>query len=48
MVDEKTIQAIEKAVSNGLRVEVLKDKDGNIIVQTIQRKRLKLDTTPTA
>ena len=45
-MDEKTIKAIEEAVSNGLRVEVLKDKDGNIIAQTIQRKRLKLDTTP--
>ncbi len=41
-MDEKTVKAIETAVSNGLRVEVLKDKDGNIIVQTIQRKRLKI------
>lgn len=48
MVDEKTIKAVEKAISRGLRVEVLKDKNGNIIAQTIQRKRLKLDTTPTA
>lgn len=48
MVDEKIVKAIEKAVSNGLRVEVLKDKDGNFIAQTIHRKRLKLNTNPTA
>lgn len=47
-MDEKTIKAVEKAVSSGLRVEVLKDKDGNIIAQTIQRKLLKLDTNPKA
>lgn len=40
-IDEKTIKAIESAVSNGLDVEVLKDKDDNIIAQTIQRKWLK-------
>lgn len=40
-MDDKTVKAILEAVSKGLRVEVLKDKDGNIIVQTIQRKRLK-------
>lgn len=47
-MDEKTVKAIEKAISNGLRVEVIKDKDGNIIAQTIQRKRLKVDKIPTA
>lgn len=41
-MDEKTIRAILEALSNGLRVEILKDKDGNIIAQTIQRKRLKI------
>lgn len=41
MMDEKTINAIVEALAKGLRVELLKDKDGNIIVQTIQRKRLK-------
>ena len=41
-MDEKTVRAIVEAVSKGFRVEVLKDKDGNIIVQTIQRKRLKI------
>lgn len=41
-MDEKTIKAIVDAVSKGFRVEVLKDKDGNIIIQTIQRKRLKI------
>lgn len=40
-MDEKTVKAIENAVSNGLRVEILKDKDGKIIAQTIQRKRLR-------
>ena len=41
-MDEKTIRAILDALSKGLRVELLKDKDGNIIAQTIQRKRLKI------
>lgn len=41
-MDEKTIKAILEALSNGLRVELLMDKDGNIIAQTIQRKRLKI------
>lgn len=40
MIDEKIIKAIENALDSRQRVEVLKDKDGNIIVQTIQRKRL--------
>lgn len=42
-MDEKTIKAIEKALENQQRVEILKDKDGKIIVQTIQRKRLKTE-----
>lgn len=41
-MDEKTIKAILEALSKGLRVELLKDKDGNIIAQTIQRKRMKI------
>lgn len=41
-MDEKTIKAILEALSKGLRVELLKDKDGKIIAQTIQRKRLKI------
>lgn len=41
-MDEKTIKAISDALSKGLRVEILKGKDGNIIVQSIQRKRLKI------
>lgn len=40
-MNEKIIRAIEQALSNGFRVELLKDKDGNVIVQTISRKRLK-------
>lgn len=46
-MDEKTVNAILAALSRGLRVEVLKGKDGEIIIQTIQRKRLKIEH-PTA
>jgi len=42
-MDEKTIKAIIEALRRGLRVEVLKDKDGNIVAQTIERKRLKTE-----
>ena len=42
-MDEKTIKAMEKALDNNQRVEILKDKDGNIIAQTVKRKRLKLE-----
>lgn len=41
-MDEKTVKAIQEALAKGFRVEILKDKDGKIIVQTIQRKRIKL------
>lgn len=40
-MDETLQKAILAALDKGLRVEILKDKDGNIIAQTIQRKRLK-------
>ncbi len=40
-MDEFLQKAILAALDKGLRVEILKDKDGNIIAQTIQRKRLK-------
>lgn len=40
-MDESLQKAILAALNKGLRVELLLDKDGNIIVQTIQRKRLK-------
>lgn len=43
MIDEKLKTAIERALASGFRVELLRDKDGNIIVQTIQRKRLKTE-----
>ncbi len=42
-MDEKIIKAIEAALKNGLRVEILRDKFGNIIIQTIHRKRLKTE-----
>jgi hypothetical protein len=41
-MDEKTIKAILDALSRGLRVEIVRGKDGEIIVQTIQRKRMKI------
>lgn len=40
-MNEKTIKAILAALSSGLRVELVQQKDGSIIIQTIQRKRLK-------
>ncbi len=43
MIDEKLKAAIERALAAGFRVELLRDKDGKIIVQTIQRKRLKTE-----
>lgn len=39
-MDEKTIKAILAALAKGQRVELLRQKDGSIIVQTIERKRL--------
>ena len=41
-MDEKTIKAILSALSKGQRVELLRQKDGSILVQTIQRNRLKI------
>ena len=38
---KELIDAIEKALEQGLRVELLKDKEGNIKAQTISRKALK-------
>ena len=35
------IEAIQAALDKGLRVELLKDKEGNIKAQTISRKALK-------
>ena len=35
------IKAIQAALDKGMRVELLKDKDGNIRAQTISRKALK-------
>ena len=35
---KELIDAIEKALEKGLRVELLKDKEGNIKAQTISRK----------
>lgn len=43
MIDENLKQAIERALAYGFRVELLRDKDGKIIAQTIQRKRLKTE-----
>ena len=41
-MDEKTVKAILDALSRGLRVEIVRGKGGEIIVQTIQRKRMKI------
>lgn len=41
-MNEKTIKAIMEALEKGFRVELLKDKEGTVIVQTIQRKRVKM------
>lgn len=38
---KELIDAIEKALEKGLRVELLRDKEGNIKAQTISRKALK-------
>ena len=38
---KELIDAIEKALEKGLRVGLLKDKEGNIKAQTISRKALK-------
>ena len=37
----KLIEAIQAAPDKGLRVELLKDKEGNIKAQTVSRKALK-------
>ena len=39
-MDKKTIKAILEVLAKGQRVELLQQKDGTIIVQTVQRKRL--------
>lgn len=38
---QKLWEAIRAALDKGYRVELLKDKDGNVKAQTIQRKALK-------
>lgn len=40
MISQEVIKAIEAALDKGLRVELIKDKDGNVKAQTISRKRL--------
>ncbi len=48
-MDAKTIKAIIEALERGERVELIRDKNGNIIAQTVHRKRLlKLNKEPTA
>ncbi len=42
-IDAQTVRAILKALESGLRVEILQGKDGEIIVQTVKRKRLKTE-----
>ena len=40
-VTKKLWESIVEALDKGYRVELLKDKDGNVKAQTIQRKALK-------
>lgn len=39
----RDIEAITAALKRGYRVELLRDKGGNIVAQTIERKRLKTE-----
>ena len=41
-MDETTIKAILAALPRGQRVELLRQKDGSIVAQTIERKRLNI------
>ncbi len=41
-MDETTIKAILAALASGQRVELLRQKDGSIVAQTIERKRLNI------
>lgn len=41
MMTKELLEAIQKALDKGQRVELLKDKEGNIKAQTISRKALK-------
>jgi len=41
-MDDKTIQAIKNALSKGFRVELVQQKDGTIVIQTVQRRKLKI------
>lgn len=41
MMTKELLDAIQKALDKGQRVELLKDKEGNIKAQTISRKALK-------
>ncbi len=46
-MEESLIAAILAALKAGERVELLR-KDGNIIAQTVRRKRIKQNHEPTA
>lgn len=39
-MEKKTIKAILDALAKGQRVELLRQKDGTVVAQTIERKRL--------
>lgn len=41
-MDKKTVAAILAALNQGLRVEIIRQKDGSILVQTVKRKQLKI------
>lgn len=39
---EKIIRAIEAALEKGFRVELTRDRDGNIRIRTVVRKEVKV------
>lgn len=41
-MDEKIIEAIKKALDQGQRIELTKQKDGSIKIRTVWRKDLKV------
>lgn len=45
---EQVIRAIEAALNAGYRVQLKKERDGTVKVQTVVLKTLKSNTAPTA
>lgn len=47
-LDLETIQAVEKALGERKRVELVLLQDGTVAAQAIERKRLKIEYDPQA